>query len=1632
MSVKVHRLRSVLDPWNRDTKDVRHVRGATVDLFVPEGFEFIMRNARRAKRSDIVLDGDHITYAADLREPLTASATVFLFGVELFTAPLYVVLAGGAALTFFASKYLLPTPDPAEGKKQSKNYGFTGIGNARAEGDTVPVVYGEMRVGGQIIGEYIKSDSEGSTYHALVCVSEGPVESIGDAVGDTTSSIGLSNLTGDLPEGMEINDNPVENFKDVKVFVRLGSLSQVVVPGWEDTATQFSVALGLVNVETNKLQPPPIVVNETNYYGQSTGVPFKTLTEIDDEWDAWGKSFDLTDVSDRTEIVLQFPRGLTRTSSSGGLTPTAVRFAVRYIELDASNNPITTGGPEGDGYVRLQPTDDFKVVGKTRSPLFHTFKVPLLNAINYTHAVFGENVVCNGVFDGTTNPLGTSSYGTIAALSLPAYLQGNGAPYTNGFSVGGWYRVPLPLSFQGSPYCITWANAAPGFKNGFTIGVQENSDGVPVPYGVFFHNGNATVMTEQGTAPITDMSGGGWHHIVWTYDNAFTEVVCFFDGVQVFSDPTITVLTPGTSGTGRVFTIGNHPNGGSTTAARMDLDEVFFCDRNLSVSEVLNIYNNGEGLIGSTATIPSALAIWRFDSASPFTSEVAAFPNTLVAQNSWALGPAGGGKVKSAGATASSDRMKVRMEVLRISPSSTNSLQQSECDWFALTGILDEEFVYPGRAYYSIEVPASEQLNTSSPKITVPVKGRKVAVWDGVSTSSPVLTPTYTANVAWVALDLVLDQFYGLGAHYKLADVDLQSVLDWANYSDQMVYDLLDRYDAGDRWTNITWTQLTAVTGGVFGELTVHMSSGGYALFVSRYAVGHYIGLTGVNLVNFEVNTPLENTLSETPPTVDGGHLVSALDPVAKTVTLRATLGGDPWTSGTQLSAHVGGTAFISGTIEGREQRHEWNGVLDTPGKGWPTLQGICGIGFAVPIRQGSGLRFKFEQPRSAIDIVNQASIMRDSFQVTYGGASDRPNVKTVDFVDRRLNWERSATRIEHASIQNSTSLTNYRKTQGFALGITSIRQARVYGLFELNVFNDILRQGSFGLSADALPYDVGDILIVGHDLTGWAVSGRIDEEVTGKRVKLDQDVTMVAGSDYEVHIRDSVTGQYEVVDVDHAVHVQPVTVLAQNFITLVANFQGFTPAVNHLYIFVAKGADQPVVVTGWSRNQDLSHTVDWVEYKASIFDFTSLEETTGQESARVSAPNNLLIPPSPKTIEIRQGTTNTAGGYVHTLTVSWRAYQDPDARASKFNVYVQREDRRAAWEKVASTDGSQHSVSFVLDGAFQGEHVSVAVQPMSYSGAGYSPDRSTARRIVVNIVAQKSDAPTGFTADMNGDRSVYSWVSANEEEPLRTIIRRGGWILGQPVGVVAPGIDFLKSTNWASGGADADGRKAPTIYARHINDGGACSDAVLLEYDAAGVSDRTLDQFQREAYEWHRSAWTGADGDGVPPVKTDLAVATDWEGRSYLEFSGSALTASYETSIGTVSDRQKARRCTVEAFAEAMQDFPSAIESYGDFPAAGYELACLTAEGWVSKDRTRPLDCTLRLLISVDGGDFVDFAPGRFALTSATIKMVLTRPNTDYNVRVYRMHTRVRWTRIETTDRSQVQAATEARLFGR
>lgn len=96
----------------------------------------------------------------------------------------------------------------------SNTYGFGGIGNGTRIGAPIPVVYGEHRTGGQLIGVSVKTKDDNDVLNIVLALSEGPIEQIAD---------------------IEINGQPIANYAGVEIDQRLGSNTQSAIGLFGDT-----------------------------------------------------------------------------------------------------------------------------------------------------------------------------------------------------------------------------------------------------------------------------------------------------------------------------------------------------------------------------------------------------------------------------------------------------------------------------------------------------------------------------------------------------------------------------------------------------------------------------------------------------------------------------------------------------------------------------------------------------------------------------------------------------------------------------------------------------------------------------------------------------------------------------------------------------------------------------------------------------------------------------------------------------------------------------------------------------------------------------------------------------------------------------------------------------------------------------------------------------------------------------------------------------------------------------------------------------------------------------------------------------------------------------------------------------
>lgn len=164
----------------------------------------------------------------------------------------------------------VPPPDlpglPQErGDQRSTTYGWDGMQTATGQGLTIPVVFGEHDVAGQVIHTDVSATSvSGQTVDLLrlvLVLSEGPIYGIGDQLMRVAD--GLGGLTGGtpggaIPSGIRVNGNELDSLAALpgaRVWLRPGTFDQPALPSnpFPGAAATFSVGQQLQDAGNSAL-----------------------------------------------------------------------------------------------------------------------------------------------------------------------------------------------------------------------------------------------------------------------------------------------------------------------------------------------------------------------------------------------------------------------------------------------------------------------------------------------------------------------------------------------------------------------------------------------------------------------------------------------------------------------------------------------------------------------------------------------------------------------------------------------------------------------------------------------------------------------------------------------------------------------------------------------------------------------------------------------------------------------------------------------------------------------------------------------------------------------------------------------------------------------------------------------------------------------------------------------------------------------------------------------------------------------------------------------------------------------------------------------------------------------------------
>lgn len=123
----------------------------------------------------------------------------------------------------------------------------------------------------------------------------------------------------------------------------------------------------------------------------------------------------------------------------------------------------------------------------------------------------------------------------------------------------------------------------------------------------------------------------------------------------------------------------------------------------------------------------------------------------------------------------------------------STSTWQAVVEGFSI--VADSIISYPNLALLSVELLATERLQSTTPTITVPVRGRPVSHWTSLSGwEGPHFFETATSiwwgrDPAWILADFLTNTRYGLGNYISVDDLDLDSFEQWSLWNQVQVDD---------------------------------------------------------------------------------------------------------------------------------------------------------------------------------------------------------------------------------------------------------------------------------------------------------------------------------------------------------------------------------------------------------------------------------------------------------------------------------------------------------------------------------------------------------------------------------------------------------------------------------------------------------------------------------------------------------------------------------------------------------------------------------------------------------------------------------------------------------------------------
>ncbi len=223
-------VRNPFDAKQKDVREKKYKKGAPICAYFKERGAWIYSiDGIIAGRRAVPQDGAYVVVVPRVQKKMfglilsiglsfltsgIASGTIFsgLSSTWRMVTALAIGMIGGVIV----SKLTAPRIDMSNSmdQSQSQTYGWGGATTLTGQGHPLAITYGAMKTAGVLLSRHIISDGARQYLHLLYCAGEGELSEI---------------------RNIRINENPIENYKDVQVDIRLGTNDQTVIPNFADS-----------------------------------------------------------------------------------------------------------------------------------------------------------------------------------------------------------------------------------------------------------------------------------------------------------------------------------------------------------------------------------------------------------------------------------------------------------------------------------------------------------------------------------------------------------------------------------------------------------------------------------------------------------------------------------------------------------------------------------------------------------------------------------------------------------------------------------------------------------------------------------------------------------------------------------------------------------------------------------------------------------------------------------------------------------------------------------------------------------------------------------------------------------------------------------------------------------------------------------------------------------------------------------------------------------------------------------------------------------------------------------------------------------------------------------------------------